>query len=162
MLLYHYTSVTLLRKILASGKLLPSGTLGWRLLWATSSSTIDPTATCVREPIVARFTLRSCDFKPWSIVRSRFRQEKLELAEEMEQRVAHFVDPDRWYVRYTALPADRWLRIDTRDQRWQPYVSGSWRRQRPLWLDDDFLADSLAEARQARQIEEEEEEVEFE
>ena len=34
-----------------------------------------------------------------------------------------------WYVRYASLSIDRWLRIDTRDQRWQPYVSSSWRQR---------------------------------
>jgi len=108
MLLYHYTSATLLEKIIASGKLRPSGVGGWRLLWATSASTVDRTASCTHEPIVARFTLHDCDFEPWTIVRSRYRQEKYRKeAESMEQRIAGFyaiygVDPQDWYVRYAS------------------------------------------------------------
>lgn len=71
-----------------------------------------------------------------------------------------------WYVRFARLPSDRWLRIDTRDQRWQPYQSNTWRKRGspqlgkmpwysedyykhlridlghdPTWMDDEGIAD---------------------
>ena len=127
-MLYHYTSAKLLEKIIASGKLRPSNVHKWRLLWATSLSTVDLMSAYHHEPIIARFTLHSCDFEPWTDVRSRYQQEESrEAAERMEQRMlkkhGEFGGPQNWYVRYAALSADRWLRIDTRDQRWQPYGS---------------------------------------
>ena len=155
-MLYHYTSATLLEKIITSGKLRPSNVCGWRLLWATSASTIDPTASCAREPIVARFTLHNCDFEAWTSVRSRYQQEELKkLVERMEQRVvADGVAPKNWYVRYASLSVDRWIRIDTCDQRWQPYVSKAWATNwEPHQVDDDALADY----RYRHQTEEEEE-----
>lgn len=115
-MLYHYTSVRLLEKIIAEGRLRPSNARGWRLLWTTSVETPDPTASFVREDRVARFTLDRRDFEPWIDVRSRYQQEEMrEMAERIEHRVRlwHDANPENLYVRYAALPAERWLRIDT-------------------------------------------------
>jgi hypothetical protein len=144
-MLYHFTSARLLEKIIADGKLRPSDAHGWRLLWATSAETIDLTSAYHHEPIVARFTLHSRDFEPWTDVRSRYQQKKRKRAELMERVVREayrVVNPKDWFVRAAALPADRWLRIDVRDQRWAPYVSKTWQQPgRPQlgkmpWLDD--------------------------
>lgn len=139
-MLYHYTSAKLLEKIIGSRKLRPSGVRGWRLLWATAVPTVDLTSAYHHEPIIARFTLHSCDFEPWTEVRARYQQEEMrERAERMEQRAlneygGYGTRPENWFVRYASLPADRWLRIDTRDQRWQPYGSSTWRQQGPPQL----------------------------
>jgi hypothetical protein len=144
-MLYHYTSAKLLEQIIANGKLRPSDTNGWRLLWATSAPTIDLTASYSNEPIVARFTLYSCDFEPWTDVRSRYQQKEMrEHAYAMEQRVLKngWARLQDWYVRYASLSADRWLRIDTRDQQWQPYASSTWNiGDEPETRDDDAYAD---------------------
>ena len=183
-MLYHYTSAKLLEKIIASGKLLPADEDGWGLLWATSAPTIDLTAFYAEEPLVARFTLHDCDFEPWTDVRSRYPRKKLLRAKRMERNTLKRYGMRHldWYVRPTALPAGRWLRIDTRDQHWHPYVSNSWRK-RGLWpqlgrmpwfnewqykhrgidlgddpntMDDDALADHRYQTEETEETEEEE------
>jgi hypothetical protein len=185
-MLYHYTSAKLLEKIIASGKLRPSDARGWRLLWATSAETIDLTSAYCHEPIVARFTLHSRDFEPWMDVRSRYQQKKRKRAELMEQvalKTFGVVRPQDWYVRAAALPADRWLRIDVRDQRWAPYISSTWQQPGPpqlgkmpgfsdwdykIWgidvgLDPDSMDDDgLADYRYLTKRDEDEDEVEVE
>jgi hypothetical protein len=86
-MLYHYTSAKLLEEIIASGKLRPSGANGWRLLWATSAPTIDLTSTYHHEPIVARFNLHSCDFEPWTDVRSRYQQKEMQKKAKRMERI---------------------------------------------------------------------------
>jgi hypothetical protein len=146
-MLYHYTSARLLEKIIASGKLLPAHAPGGRLLWATSAQTIELISRYHYEPVVARFTLHSCDFEPWTDVRSRFQQEEMrEEAEWMVQDAPKFGSHHtNWYVRFSPLPADRWLRIDIRDQRWHPYKSKTVRQRglrpqlgRMPWYSEEF------------------------
>jgi hypothetical protein len=140
--LYHYTSAKLLEKIIASGKLRPSGEFGWRLLWASSSEEIiDPTFAHPYEDHIARFTLDIDDFVPWTKVRSRFRSAKLRRALAMEE-VCRFKWGSRvvesWHVRAAALPASRWLHIETQNRTWRSYhTSESWRRIQ----EGDALAD---------------------
>ena len=86
-------------------------------------------------------------------------------------------------VRAAALPADRWLRIDVRDQRWAPYISSTWQQPGPpqlgkmpgfsdwdykIWgidvgLDPDSMDDDgLADYRYLTKRDEDEDEVEVE
>lgn len=142
MFLYHYTSKQALKQITKSGVLLPSDADCWSLLWATTSSTIDPTARYSEAPVIARITLWQDDFEPWVDVRSRFPKTKRKRAEAMDARMVriHGLDPkEDWFVRSAALPADRWLCIDVQDRRWRSYfASDKWQQI----VNDDAVADA--------------------
>ncbi len=183
-MLYHFTSARLLEEIIASGRLMPSDDYGWNLLWATEAQTTDIVASRYHyEPVVARFTLDPADFEPWDDLRLRFKKKRRARAERMTRSVLKrgLLNPTKWYVRRDPLPKERWLRIDVRDQRWQPYASETWRRRgKPQlakmpwvsereyeglgidlgidlrWMDPDSLNDYLADKRYREQQEEDE------
>jgi hypothetical protein len=115
MLVYHYTSLELAKKIVDSRVLLPSSSARcWRLLWATRAPTVDPTSLPRDEPSYARFTLDACDFESWRAVSARYQEKEMhEMVARMEQTMGEQgVDTRDWFVRYGRLPADRWLAVE--------------------------------------------------
>ena len=135
--LFHFTDTARLPWILQAGELRPgrnkiSNTADPDFLWATPDINGDRTAAACMQAYrsgqtqLVRFTLTLGDFEPWPNIVKRYQQWTREQIERLEQAARQRGSgPERWHCRVDALPAEKWLAIETKSysDKWKLSVS---------------------------------------
>jgi hypothetical protein len=136
--LYHHTDSAHLPWILNDATLEPATGTSVGIfpdpdfLWATTDPLGDPTATASKggareayrngDIAVVRFTVFEDDFMPWPAIRELYPQWTPELCALLERSVSPSVVA-KWRCRVSALPEERWERIEYRT-----WSRPAWRR----------------------------------
>jgi hypothetical protein len=131
--LYHFTCTALLPWIIEANELRPyrnqiGGLSGPTLLWATTSSQVEPAASGLegyREDAVAlvRLTLFADDFEPWPTMIARLSQSTIEHVRKLEADAGASgqVGVELWRARAEPLPFSRIICVEAKT------YTGDWR-----------------------------------